>query len=184
VQAGKKTCWPKRYYPAKHIASSRCAMTKTSISRARKGDLRALEEIYRSPELKTSLREARWFVRCYFDYHHILLAKVDGKVRGACFWRIEGEEYSGLGWVENLWVEQADRRRGLGELLLRRTIEEMGDHYARRGVRLRRIMLTTQAERTSARRLYRRAGFELRARLGDLYGPRAKDLVYVLEVGR
>ncbi len=159
-------------------------MANAAVSKAKREDLSALVKMYKSTELKAGVREARWFVRCYFDYHHILVAKVDGTVRGACFWRIEGEEQCGLAWVENLWVEESCRRKGLGGLLLRRTLEDMRGFYAKRGIGLRRVMLTTQSERSSARRLYRRIGFEPRARLGDVYDPCGKDLVYVMEIDR
>jgi ribosomal protein S18 acetylase RimI-like enzyme len=158
-------------------------MADPIVRRARKEDLRELEALYSSPDLKTTKREARWFIRCYFDYHHVVVAKIEGKIRGACFWRVEGEECCGLAWVENVWVEEAHRRRGVGEILLRRTVKDMRDYYAKRGTRLRRVMLTTQSERTSARGLYQRLGFGLKARLGDLYGPRSEDLAYVLELG-
>ncbi len=159
-------------------------MSEVAVSRAKRGDLGALEKMYACPDLKPTLREARWFVRCYFDYHHILVAKVDGKIQGACFWRIEGEEYCGLGWVENLWVEEKHRGRGLGELLLKEAVKDMRGFYAKRGVRLRRVMLTTQSDKSSARRLYQRAGFSQRAELGAVYEPRSNDLVYVMELAR
>lgn len=152
------------------------------ISTAKKGDLPRLIEIFHNPDLKTSLEESRWFVNCYFDYHQILLARVDDEIQGACFWRIEGERYSGLGWIENLWVEERLRRSGVGENLLRRAIDEVKDHFLRFGVRARKIVLTTQVERMSARSLYEKVGFKEVASLAELYDRGGHDLVYVLDL--
>ena len=143
-----------------------------------------LVEIYSSRQLKTSLRESRWFVNCYYDYHHIVVAKMDGEIQGACFWRIEGEEYSGLGWIENLWVEVGFRKRGLGEHLLRKAIRDMETFFKHRRKRLRRVILTTQVERGSARRLYEKVGFRCNAKLGDAYEHGGMDLMYMLGIGQ
>lgn len=154
------------------------------LSAARKTDLKKLIEVYSSPELKGGTGEASWFVNCYFDYHHVILAKMDGDIIGACFWRIEGERKCGLGWIENIWVDETCRRAGLGEALLRRSVEDMKALYKRDGIVLRHVLLATQVERTSARKLYEKVGFRVLGRLGDLYDHDERDLMYLLEVQR
>lgn len=151
------------------------------ISKATKKDLNRLVEMFSDPDLKTNRAESDWFVHCYFDYHHINVAKVEGEIRGACFWRIEGEKYSGLGWIENLWVEKQYRRMNLGERLLRKSIEDMRVSFEKDTIRLRKVVLTTQMERRSARRLYEKIGFRSAASLGDLYDPGGHDLFYILD---
>lgn len=154
----------------------------TEISKATKKDLSRLIEIFSDPDLKTNLEESSWFINCYFDYHHIVVAKVDGMIQGACAWRIEGERYSGLGWIENIWVEEKFRRMGLAEKLLRRSIDDMRIHFIDHGIKLRKVVLTTQVEKGSARKLYEKIGFRVAARLDELYDPGGQDLVYVLDV--
>ena len=159
-----------------------CPTMTIEISTAKKDDLPRFIEVFHNPDLKTSLEESRWFVNCYFDYHQILLARVDGEIQGACFWRIEGERYSGLGWIENLWVEERLRKLGLGEKLLRRGIDDIKDHFLRFGVRARKIVLMTQVERKSARSLYEKVGFKNVASLVELYDRGGHDLIYVLDL--
>ena len=152
------------------------------IRHATKDDLESLVDIFRNEDLKTSEEESRWFINCYFDYHHIVVAEVDGKIQGACVWRIEGERYSGLGWIENIWVEEKSRKMGLAEKLLTRSIDDMRvffDHY---GIKLRKVVLTTQVERNSARKLYEKIGFRVVARLDELYDSGGQDLIYVMDV--
>ena len=150
------------------------------ISRATGQDIEELVRMYTHPELKVTAEEARWFVACYHSSHRVLVARADGRVRGACAWRIEGERHCGLGWVENLWVDEGCRGRGVGERLLRAAVDDMRAWYAEQGVELRRVVLTTQVDREEARRLYERVGFRCVAGLGDIYDDGIQDLFYVM----
>jgi ribosomal protein S18 acetylase RimI-like enzyme len=153
----------------------------TDISSATRSDLPRLIEMFCNRDLKTSLSESEWFVNCYIDYHHVLVAKVRGKIQGACFWRVEGERYSGLGWIENLWVEEGHRRSGLGEILIKKAIEDIRSYFKEVGVKPRKVVLTTQVERKSARKLYEKMGFRVVARIDEMYDPGGHDLVYMLD---
>ncbi len=150
------------------------------VSRATDDDVPALVRMYTHHDLKQTEDEAAWFVGCYLSSHRIMVAKVDGALKGACFWRIEGERHCGLGWVENLWVEEDSRRLGLGERLLRAAVEDMRAFYSSKGFRLRRVVLTTQVDRGAARRLYEKVGFVPAARLGDAYDDGVEDLIYII----
>lgn len=154
---------------------------KIEISKAARDDLEKLVDIYSDPDLKTGGDESRWFVRCYFDYHNIVVARVDGEIQGACFWRIEGERYCGLGWIENLWVEEGYRRLGLAEQLIRRVVEDMKAFYEEKGFKARKVILTTQVNRPGAIRLYEKMGFRCVAEPGDLYESGEADLIYLLD---
>ncbi len=157
-------------------------MEDIKILAATKKDLPRLIEIYSNPDLKTSLDEARWFVNCYAQYHHVVLAKVKGEIQAACFWRIEGERYSGLGWIENLWVEEKFRKIGLGEMLLSRAVSDIKAFFHAHHVKARRIVLTTQEERTAARNLYEKVGFHHVASIEGMYDPGGHDMVYMLDL--
>lgn len=156
----------------------------TRICSVTKKDLDALIRIYASPDLKVTEEESSWFVDCYFDYHHIDIAKANGEIKGACFWRLEGEKYCGLGWIENIWVEEDYRRKGLGERLLRKSIRDMMAFFQEDQVKLRKVVLTTQNSRLGARRLYERVGFKKAAVLEEAYGPGDSDIIYILDLRR
>ncbi len=149
---------------------------------ATKADLPRLKSIFSNADLKTSMEEANWFVNCYFDYHHVLLGKVDGEIQGACFWRIEGERYSGLGWIENVWVEEEYRKLGLGEKLLAQAIKDITKYFRMHGIKPRKVVLMTQVERAAARRLYEKVGFLQVASVESMYDPGGHDLVYMLDL--
>lgn len=155
---------------------------KIEITSATKKDLDRLYRVFSNRDLKTNIEESRWFINCYFDYHHVNIAAVDKEIQGACLWRVEGEMYCGLGWIENLWVEERFRNLGLGEKLLNKSKEDMKIFYGKQGIKLRKITLTTQVERRSARRLYERVGFRNVASLGDMYDSGEETLFYVLDL--
>ena len=152
------------------------------ILKAGKRDIPRLVEIFSNEDLKTSPDESKWFVNCYMDYHHVLLAKVDGAIQGACLWRIEGERYSGLGWIENIWVEEGFRKLGLGEKLLRRAVADITTFFKKHGVKPRRVVLFTQEERGAARALYEKVGFRHVASVEGMYDPGGQDLLYMLDL--
>ena len=81
--------------------------------------IEALIAIYSSPHLYHNREEASWFVRSYFDYHHVKVAKHENKVVGALFWNVIEEKHHGLTEIRDLWIDENFRRRGYGEKLLR-----------------------------------------------------------------
>jgi ribosomal protein S18 acetylase RimI-like enzyme len=107
---------------------------------------------------------------------------VNGAILGACLWRIEGERYSGLGWVENLWVEEEFRKLGIGEKLLTRAIKDIRDFFDDHGVKPRKVVLMTQEERKSARTLYEKLGFRNVADIEGMYDPGGHDMLYMLDL--
>jgi ribosomal protein S18 acetylase RimI-like enzyme len=62
------------------------------------------------------------------------------------------------------------------------TISDMKEFYNRAGVRLRKVILTTQVNREDARRLYEKVGFREAARLEGTYDDNENDVVYALDV--
>ena len=87
----------------------------------------------------------------------VLVAEVDGRIAGYAFAAIEAESWKELryeaGFVHDLVVDTAYRRRGIGAALLQSAI----DWFAARGVR--RVMLGTSPGNGPAQALFRRAGF-------------------------
>lgn len=147
---------------------------------ASKKDVESLIKIYSSPDLYHSVEEASWFVRSYFDYHHIKVVKQDGKIVGALFWNCAEEKHHGLTNIQDLWIDENFRRKGLGEKLLRSAIEDMKKLYANRHYALRKVFVTTGEDNKPARNLYEKVGFKIVAVLPDLFAQGENELVYIL----
>ncbi len=104
-------------------------------------------------------------MKSYFDYHHIKVVKQRKNVVGAIFWNIVEEKHHGLTNIQDLWIEEKFRRKGLGEKLLRSSIEDMKELYAKHRYALRKVFVTTGEENSPARYLYEKIGFRLVAML-------------------
>jgi len=147
---------------------------------ADKNDIKSLIDIYSSPHLYHNREEARWFVKSYFDYHHIKLVKHGGKIVGALFWNVVEEKHHGLADVRDFWIDENFRRRGLGERLLRLVIEDIKQIFAKDNFTLRKIMVTTGSDNIAAKSLYEKVGFQEAAAIVDLFALGETELFYVL----
>jgi ribosomal protein S18 acetylase RimI-like enzyme len=152
----------------------------SQVSDATKNDVESLIEVYSSPDLYHNREEASWFVKSYFDYHHIKVVKQRKKVIGAIFWNTVEEKHHGLTNIQDLWIDEKFRRKGLGEKLLCSSIEDMKKLYAKHRYTLRKVFVTTGEKNDPARNLYEKIGFRLVAILPDLFAEGENELVYIL----
>jgi len=150
------------------------------IADASEADVESLIAIYSSPHLYHNREEASWFVRSYFDYHRVKLAKLQDKVVGALFWNVFEEKHHGLTEIGDFWIDESFRRKGHGEKLLRKAIEDMTQFFRKAGYFLRKVIVTTGEDNEAARRLYEKVGFKKVAALADLFAKGENELVYVL----
>jgi ribosomal protein S18 acetylase RimI-like enzyme len=147
-------------------------------------DIPRLEEMYSAPGLHGNLAQSRWYVHSHLEYNSILVAKVDGMIQGACFWRIEGEKVCGAGWIEDMWVEEGFRGLGLGEKLLRRAVVDLVRHFSMDGLVIRKIFLTTQVANEAARALYEKLGFVKCGEVDSMYADGILTLIYGRDMRR
>lgn len=152
----------------------------TSVVDASAKDVEDLISIYSSPHLYHSRQEASWFVKSFFDYHHIKIVKDEEKVIGAAFWSVVEEKHHGLTEIGDLWIDEGFRRRGLGERLLRTVIEDMERFFAKENYGLRKVLVTTGDNNEPAKKLYEKIGFRKSALLADLFAKGENELVYIL----
>jgi ribosomal protein S18 acetylase RimI-like enzyme len=153
------------------------------IADAEENDVESLIEIYSSPNLYHNREEANWFVKSFFDYHHIKLIQYEAKVIGALFWNVMEEKHHGLAQIVDFWIDENFRRRGLGEKLLRLVIGDMKQLFAAHHYPLRKVLVTTDEDNMPARKLYEKMGFQKSAVLPDLFGRGETELIYVLTIG-
>lgn len=150
------------------------------IVNAVKEDLGRLIEIYSSPHLYHNKEDATWFVKSFFDYHHIKIVRSNGEIIGALFWRVNEEKHQGIVIIEDFWIDEKFRRKGLGEKLLRTALKDAEEYFQKYGFALRKVLVTTAAQNTPARRLYEKVGFVKCAELKDLFGLGETELIYIL----
>jgi ribosomal protein S18 acetylase RimI-like enzyme len=154
-------------------------MEITMVSASR-DDVEKLIEVYSAPHLYHTRDEASRYVQLFHDYHHIKVVKGDGVFAGCLFWRVEGERHHGIIVIDELWIEEPFRRRGLGEKLLRTVIEDAKNLFSKFGFVLRKVLVTTAEDNVPARKLYEKIGFKKSAVLKDFYGKGENELIYIL----
>jgi ribosomal protein S18 acetylase RimI-like enzyme len=147
---------------------------------ADKTDIEALILVYSSPHLYHNREEASWFVKSYFDYHHVKVVKSQDRIAGALFWNVVEEKHHGLTEIRDVWIDENFRRKGFGEKLLRIAIEDMEQLFREGDYVFRKVMVTTGEDNEPAKRLYEKIGFEKVAVLSDLFAKGETELVYVL----
>jgi len=152
------------------------------IANASTKDVNNLIEIYSLPHLYHNREEASWFVKSFFDYHHIKVVKGEEKVVGATFWNVVEEKHHGLAEIGDIWIEEGFRGRGLGERLLRTVIKDMKQFFAKDDYTLRKVLVTTGDDNKPAKKLYEKVGFKKVATLEDLFAEGENELVYVLTI--
>jgi ribosomal protein S18 acetylase RimI-like enzyme len=113
------------------------------ISNATRSDVESLIEIYCSPDLYHNRKEASRFVKSYLDYHHAKVVRHGRRIIGAIFWNSVEKKHHGIANVQDLWIEESFRRKGLGEKLLRSAIEDMKELYSNHRYPLRKVLVTT-----------------------------------------
>jgi ribosomal protein S18 acetylase RimI-like enzyme len=143
-------------------------------------DLERLIDIYSAPHLYNTKEEATKYVKQFHDYHHIKVVNLNDALAGMLTWRFESEKHHGIMIIDDLWIEERFRQRGLGQKLVKASIEDAENVFRKAGFALRKVMLTTAEDNVSARRLYEKLGFEKSAVLEDLYGKGKNELIYIL----
>ena len=160
--------------------ASNCYRMETRIVNANAKDVKDLVRIYSSPELYHNRKDASWFVKSFFDYHHVKIVKAEQKVVGAAFWNVLEEMHHGITEIGDLWIEEGYRRKGLGEKLLLTIIKDMKQFFAKKNYTLRKVLITTGEDNEPAKKLYEKIGCKKSAVLADLFAKGENELLYIL----
>lgn len=87
----------------------------------------------------------------------LLVAEVEGEVAGYLYARMEPRSYNELrdacGAIHDVFVDDAARRKGVGEALLREAMKRLKERGAPR------VVLLTAVQNEAAQRLFARVGF-------------------------
>jgi ribosomal protein S18 acetylase RimI-like enzyme len=153
---------------------------KVEVADVTEDDAERLIETYSAPHLYHTREEATRYVKLFFDYHHIKVVKLDAVLAGWLFWRVESEKHHGIAVIDEVWMDERFRRKGLGEKLLRASIEDAKNFFEKDGFVLRKVLVTTAENNEAGRRLYEKTGFKKYAVLKDLYRKNENELVYIL----
>lgn len=111
----------------------------------------------------------------------ILLAldKKNNAIAGRIFFRAIENPKLGVGEIEGVEVSRAYRGRGIGNLLLERTIIEARNYFKGYGIKIRWLELKTRSNNKAAIALYKKHGFKDVALLGKVFTDNEPSELYM-----
>ncbi len=149
------------------------------IENATPDDQKQLEETFQHFKDKSAMRKR---AECYLFHNNTVLAKDGNCMIGKVLWYVKGNPNDGLVELEELYVLEEYRRKGVGSELIKFSINSVQKHFKSIGIEPRRIYLFTNEDNQSARKLYENFGFKYIANLGHLHADDESDLFYILDL--
>lgn len=119
---------------------------------------------------------------CFIMHKNAILAKLGNKIIGKALWYVKGDPNEGVVELDELYVFENFRKRGIGNTLINATIASAKKYFETLRIKPRRIFLSTEEDNLNARRLYKKFGFECVANLGPLYSDENNELIYILDL--
>lgn len=154
-------------------------MKAIRIEDATPDDQKQLEESYQHFKDKAAMRIR---AECFIFHNNTILAKVGKRIIGKVLWYVKENPNDGLVELEELFVLEDYRRKGVGSKLVKFSINAVQNHFKSLGIEPRRIYLFTNENNDGARKLYENFGFKSIANLGHLYSDDENDLFYILDL--
>ena len=97
-------------------------------------------------------------------------------------WYVKENPHDGLVELEELYVLEEYRRKGVGSELIKFSINAVQKYFKSLGIEPRRIYLFMNENNLGARNLYENFGFKHIANLGHLHSDDENDLFYILDL--
>jgi len=142
-------------------------------------DQKQLEETFQHFKDKTAMRKR---AECYLFHNNAALAKVGKDIIGKLLWYIKENPNDGLVELEELFVLEEYRGKGVGSMLIKFFINAVQKYFKSLGIEPRRIYLFMNENNLGARNLYENFGFKHIANLGHLHSDDENDLFYILDL--
>lgn len=117
-------------------------------------------------------------VDCYISHNHTAIAEQDNKIVGIVQWAVKEDPKAGVAELEEVYVLEPYRDRGIGSLLIEHAIESIKQYFTNSGIVPRKIYLFVSEENIKARTMYEKHGFTLTAKVGHLFSDSEAELLY------
>ncbi|MFX1323504.1 MAG: GNAT family N-acetyltransferase [Promethearchaeota archaeon] len=119
---------------------------------------------------------------CFIIHRNAILAKKGNEIIGKSLWYVKGDPNEGVAELEELYVFEEYRNKGIGTELINSTINSVRKFFKNLRIKPRRIFLYSEEDNLNARRLYEKLGFEFIANLGHLFSDENNELLYILDL--
>ena len=154
-------------------------MRDTIIRDANIDDKYRLEELF---NFFKSEEENKNRVDCYLSHNHTILAETEKDIIGVVQWHIKEDPNVGVAELEQVFVREKYRAKGIGTKLINYAIQKIDDSFKMLKIKPRRIFLFTSEDNMIARRMYEKLGFKKQCAVGDLFLNNKNELFYIFNL--
>ncbi|MFW9990708.1 MAG: GNAT family N-acetyltransferase [Candidatus Odinarchaeota archaeon] len=154
-------------------------MTEVVISEAAKEDRKQLLDWFEHYSIKELVKNR---VDCYLMHNFTVVAKKTSKIVGVLQWYIKEDPKSGIGEIEELFVLEEYRGRGIGLQLVKFTVQSIISHFERINIKPRKVFAFVSKENKVAKLAFERNGFKPVSRIDGLFSDSEEVLLYLLDL--
>ena len=119
---------------------------------------------------------------CYTGHNFTALAKENDSIVGVLQWYIKEDPNAGVAELEELYVLEKYRNKGIASSLTCYAIQSIRDYFKDNGIRPRKIFAFVSKNNPASRRTNEKNGFKLISEVGDLFAENKTELFYVLDL--
>jgi ribosomal protein S18 acetylase RimI-like enzyme len=98
-------------------------------------------------------------VNCYLSHNFTVVAKDKDRIVGVVQWYIKEDPRDGVVEFEEVHVLESYRGKGIGSRLIEFSIRSVKEHFAKIGLKPKKIFLFSDKENDVARTLFEKSGF-------------------------
>jgi len=121
-------------------------------------------------------------VDCYLKHNHTIIAKDNQKIIGTIQWLIKEDPNQGVVEFEEVNVNLAYQKQGVGSKLMKYSIESVKNFFNQNNIKLRKIYLFVSESNLIAQRFYKKFGFKNEAKVKNLFSNFETELLFVLDI--
>lgn len=154
-------------------------MMDIKIVSASKKDERQLLEFFKHYKIKSVIKKR---VNCYLSHNFTVIAKDKNKIVGILQWYIKEDPRMGVAELEEFYVLENYRGKGIGSLLIRRAIRLVKTCFTKNQIKPRKIFIFTNENNKIARALLEKHGFKFVSKIGNLFSDNETEVFYCLNL--
>lgn len=118
-------------------------------------------------------------VVCYLTHNHTIIVEKDKEIVGKSQWYLKEDPNSGVVEIEEVYVFEKFRNKGIGTNLMKFTLEDINIYCQKYDIQLKRIYLFVDESNSSAIKLYKKFGFEEKSVISDFFTENEIISIYV-----